>query len=1000
MKKQLYILLLTFFLIPHPSSLFSQTYNFRNYSVDDGLPFVEVSSIFQDSKGYLWTGGYGGLSRFDGKNFVNYAPKDGLADHYVNCIAESGKHELWVGTISGLSIFNGKKFRNYTVKDGLPSNQVNVLFRTKLGITMVGTDKGLAFYNSSDTGFVTDDNKGPGFTSCTNCKWDVLPDLNIRAITGSNGIIWVGTGKGVTMRNEYEPIQKNYSIKEGLCCERVNALAVGKGVWVGTDSGLGCLVGERFVNYHLKDGLPDEKINSLTVDSKGIVWIGTDKGLCRYDGKTFFTYSISENINSNNIHSLYTDYEGNLWIGTFAGMYKHRDDAFISFTKKDGLTTTFVYPILRGRHNDLWVGTNQGGLFRYNQNKFTAFTIKDGLAGNTINACWLDRDSTIWIGTDKGLSKMIDANGRITFQNYFVRDGLISDSVTYIIQDKNGLFWLGGHAGVTTFDPKAPPGQQFKKIPFAAPYPDFDVWYIKQDSKGVIWFGTYLGGLFRYEGGIVHYFNDERKDFQSRSVFGVQEDEAGNLYFGTLEGVKMYNGKEFVQFSESDGLNSDLVYLISLDEGGGTLWVGTNQGLNKIDIAEFKRTGKKQIEPYGKEEGFLGVECNSAGVFREKNGDIWFGTVNGLIRYSPSEYLENDKEARINITGFRIFYNDTALTNNVALNWYDNNISFDFIGICLTNPAKVRYSFMLEGSETGWSPETKNTFARFSNLGPGTYTFKVKSRNNEGKWNISPAAFTFTVLTPWWKTWWFRIFLITGVVSGVYLAVRFRVRQIEVNEHNKVRLANNELKALRAQMNPHFIFNALNSIQHFIMSSDEQGASKYLNKFAKLIRSILNNTEKTSVSLKDEVESLRLYIELEMLRFESKFDYDIRVDSNTDLDFYEVPTLLIQPYVENAIIHGLVPKKEKGKLDIEMKIENNFILCTINDNGIGRERSSESKANSVKRGHKSLGMKITRDRLELLNSVHNSSLSVNITDLYGDNGEAAGTKVEIFIPIV
>jgi len=312
----------------------------------------------------------------------------------------------------------------------------------------------------------------------------------------------------------------------------------------------------------------------------------------------------------------------------------------------------------------------------------------------------------------------------------------------------------------------------------------------------------------------------------------------------------------------------------------------------------------------------------------------------------------------------------------------------------------VRYSYILEGAEKDWSPVTKNTFARFSNLGPGTYTFKVKSRNNEGKWNANPASFTFTVLTPWWKTWWFRIFLIASVVSGVYFAVRLRIQRIQWNENNKVRLANNELKALRAQMNPHFIFNALNSIQHFIMNSDESGASKYLNKFAKLIRSILNNTEKTSVSLKDEVESLRLYIELEMLRFENKFDFDIDVDTNTDLDFYEVPTLLIQPYVENAIIHGLVPKKEKGHLQINIRIENNFIICEILDNGIGRKNSSEIKANSIKKGHKSLGMKITRDRLELLNSVRNSSLSVNITDQIGSKGEAEGTKVEIFIPIV
>jgi ligand-binding sensor domain-containing protein len=971
------------------------------------LPFIQVSTIFQDSKGYLWSGGYGGLSSFDGKNFVNYAPKDGLADHSVTCVAESMHNELWVGTINGLSIYDGYKFRNYTVKNGLPDDKINALYKTKSGTIIVGTDKGLAGYNSSDTGFVKDDNKSPE-TSCTNCVWDPMPDVHINAISGNKNWIWFGTNKGITMRGEYEPWQKNYSSENGLCSNNVISIAAtdGEGVWIGTDFGLSHFIDDKFINYHVKDGLPGEKINALTIDAQGILWIGTDNGLCRYDGKDFFTYTISDDINSNLIHSLYCDFEGNLWIGTFSGLYKHRDDAFISFTKKDGLTTSFVYPIVRDRYHTLWVGTNQGGLFHRKDGKFENYTTKDGLPGNTIHSAMLDRDSNVWIGTDNGLSEIVNSNAKINFKNILPRDGLISDSVTYIMQDKSGLLWLGGHEGVTVLDLKAPAGKNLSKIRFpGAGYNNYDVWYIMQDSKGRIWFGTYLGGVFWCDlsnPGVIHSFNKENPKFKSRSAFGIVEDKGGSLYFGTFEGVIRYNeaSNEFISFSEKDGMSSDLVYSIVPDELENVLWAGTNQGLNKIDIDEFKSTGKKVIEPYGKEEGFTGVECNSTGVFRETDGTIWFGTVNGLIKYDPKEYKENTAESKTNITGIRLFYSDTTLANNVQLNWYDNNISFEFIGICFTNPAKVRYSYMLEGADKDWSPETKNTVARFSNLSPGTYTFKVKSRNNEGKWNTVPVSFTFTVLAPWWKTWWFRIAFIMVIVSSVYFGVRFRVRQVEYNERNKVLLANNELKALRAQMNPHFIFNALNSIQHFIMTSDEQGASKYLNKFAKLIRSILNNTEKSSVSLKDEVESLRLYIELEMLRFENKFDYEINVNADVDLDFYEVPTLLIQPYVENAIIHGLVPKSRDGHLRINISIENNFIVCVITDNGIGRQRSAELKANSVKKGHRSLGMKITRDRLELLNSVHNSSLSVNIIDLYDEKNEPVGTKVEIFIPVV
>ena len=209
-----------------------------------------------------------------------------------------------------------------------------------------------------------------------------------------------------------------------------------------------------------------------------------------------------------------------------------------------------------------------------------------------------------------------------------------------------------------------------------------------------------------------------------------------------------------------------------------------------------------------------------------------------------------------------------------------------------------------------------------------------------------------------------------------------------------------ELKALRAQMNPHFVFNSLNSIQHYILNSKSEEAVKYLNKFAKLIRLILNNSDKPTVTINEDLDGLTLYLELEKMRFENKFEYIIKIDPEIDGDYDEIPPMLIQPYIENAILHGINPKKGNGIITIEMSTVNQFIKISVIDDGIGRDAAKALRSLQTGFKHRSLGMKITKDRLRILNTIHQSNLSVNITDLYNSQKEAIGTRVDLFIPYV
>ncbi len=980
---------------------FSQSYNFKNYSVGQGLPFVQVYAIYQDSKGNLWTGGYGGLSRFDGKTFTNYTPKNGLADHWVTSIAEDAQGNIWIGTISGLTRYDGKTFSTFTKSHGLAGDYINSLTRDKNGNLWIATTEGITIYD------------GKTFSSIK--KKNGLAADNVSLIyADKNGNIWMNTASGVgkivfTNKNPQDRSFDNYTIMNSVYDSSITSITedgIGN-IWFGTNSGAVKYDGVNFKTYTSKNGLLDNSIQAvMKSENNNEIWIGTGKGLNKIsENGVVESYRVSETQNGNKIGKLYKDTEGNLWLGTSNGLYRFRDPSFATYSDKDGLLNPFVFPIFRDHKKNLWVGTLENGFYKYDNREFKSFTEKDGLIGTEMYSGMEDKDGFILMGTNKGLS-VYNGNG---FKNFHgKKDGLRGDSVTAVIQDRKGRIWLGGNKGGTIWN-----GSRFRTFDLQSDAGNFDVWYLFEDSKGSIWMGTYLGGIFRYNpkndmGSTEKAIEDMTKklNLKSKTYFSICEDRDGIIYMGSFDGLYIYNPstEKVSTITEKNGLSCDLIYVMAFDSAYENLYIGTNQGVNKFNATEFNRTGKIILKQYGIEEGFSSLETNSNGVWRDMDGTFWFGTVNGLIHFNPYLVPHNSTEAKVSIKNIRIFYNDTVLSDNAELPYYLNNISFEYIGICLTNPEKVRYKYMLQGLDKMWSPETQETSVHFPNLQPGKYVFKIMACNNEGVWSKEPVTFSFTITPPVWKTWWFRISMSISLIILIGIFIRVRVDAIRKKEAEKlsheIELANNELKALRAQMDPHFIFNSLTSIQSFIMAKDEESALRYLNKFAKLMRMILSNSEKSSITLREELDSLKLYLELERLRWDNKFDYFVEIDDSVEMDDHKIPTMLIQPYVENAVLHGVVPKTNgKGRIDIRLSQTDKHIICTILDNGIGRKRSQELRTDSNKSLHESMGMKITSERLEVLNKMHRSELSAKIMDLYDEKGEATGTKVEIFIPI-
>jgi len=345
----------------------------------------------------------------------------------------------------------------------------------------------------------------------------------------------------------------------------------------------------------------------------------------------------------------------------------------------------------------------------------------------------------------------------------------------------------------------------------------------------------------------------------------------------------------------------------------------------------------------------------------------------------------------------------TLLPKNLRVNYQTKHFTFDYIGIKLSNPSSVRYKYMLEGFDDNWSSATDATFATYSNLPSGKYTFKVIAGDVMGNWNRVPAVFSFEILPPFWTKWWFVLLCVAVGLLILWSMYKIRVNEIRKKHHTqqleyKSKLLLLEHQSLNSSMNRHFIFNALNSIQYYMNKEDKLSAHKYLSRFAKLIRMNLDSSMNNLVPVSEEIDRLDLYLQIELMRFEDKFQYNISIADDIDIESIEIPPMLLQPYVENSILHGILPSGRSGRIDI--KVEHNadqHIVFSVEDNGIGIEESMARKV-LHKRNHVSRGTSITAQRIQLLGKMNNINISINGPyELKSAENTVLGTRVELII---
>jgi len=1025
------------------------SYNFSHLDINNGLASNHVSAIMQDRKGFIWIASTA-LQRYDGTNFVTMASFDRVPGsiYYDDiCLCEDRKGRIWMGTPDNIRVYDPvtDQVRALKVSDrdirpeGLQCSQI---VQDHNGIIWATTHDGLLRFNEKAFNFQ---------------KAALIPEADriqmMDAIMeDESGNLWISGKKGVyildrdrknlysrTNNPEHLPVLDIDNTFKKIYTD------IHHQIWLaGRSAQLYRYdpISRKLSNYTFDAPIPKDAkrkptdtdaIFDIISDREKNTWMATEKGgIFRYN---YLTGNFDLNIAANNddekgFHYTYeancflSDREGHLWIGTDRGVnilslhnktFRLLDSrtSFPNTSKR--LPVAEVTGIYQAANGNVYVGYWGTGFSRLTPelNLVQNYIHSNGDPGITLpeerGLVWSFaelKDGTILVGQENGyLSLFNPASGK--FIKHLSSPFLYEQTLLHLQPQNDTTVWIGLYKrGLASWNPLQNTFQAFNEITDSLKRP-VSVMDIVPQGDTALWLGTSSAGLM--------LFNTRSRRIVNREAFAWSSHVYSNitcllrysdsiLLAGTDHGLWMYNTRTCT--SKPLLTNNQLFdqWVLSMEEGrDGEVWFTTQYGFYRW------------YPPVKKLETFIqsnDIIDNTRKVRRRiitlQNGDLLAGASDHFITFDPKSLLVAPAPPDVTIVNLKaldsIVLIQAAQRDSVpvVLTHKQNFIGIEFKSLQY-HKERVRYYYQMEGVDENWVLTDNILVAKYTNLPPGNYVFKVKAVNTAGTFSKHVSRLQIYIKPAFWQTGWFKLLCLLLAASLVYLYFRLRIsgikKEAKHREAIQQQIAQLEMKALRAQMNPHFIFNALNSIQTFMMKSETEQALSYLSRFAKLIRNVLDNSQLNHITVAQEVSVLENYMELEKLRFTDEFEYEIIVDPSLDASMVEVPTMVIQPFVENAIWHGLLHEKSKGKLIITFQKVDDRMLCTIEDNGIGREKSSAMKK-ANKPGHQSRGLQITRDRLSLYNSRFNVDASFDIEDLTGEDGKAQGTRVNLWFPLV
>lgn len=963
------------------STIFSQQPLFRNYILKDGLPSNETYHIISDKKGYLWIATDAGICKFDGYKFKIFGENEGLSEAVVLKLYEDRTGKIWFSTLSARIgyIYHDKVCM---LKDVSKETINREYFSPYLYIYSFYLDKKKTLWlGTIGSGQIL---KIP------------YPYKKRLFIESRNNLL-------LQMGDKYH--SRNY-----IYCS-VNESINSKGFYFSENN---CFVKGKKKSSYIKTS--NSGAGKLFIKHKnGSIYVAILDKLYQIKGHSALLLKKFKH----HIVYLSFDCKDQLWVGlkNEGAFCFPKITRYPTFTYKlfDGITISSVTIDKEGGY---WFSSLEKGILYLPSNQLRLIGSKNDISGKKINSiASISKDTILvqesrgdlFVVTKSGINPIYNSTMSVLYNQKYPGKvflggdvpgilNLINYKFTKITATNNivyysRLFKSDEEGNIYTFYPKI----LFRMTNSFMLNPVFiskerinDVYY--DTKRKVFWIGTNAGLISYQEGRKAIYWKYKIKQLGHR-IDKIIEDKDGDLWLATRgNGLYIFDKKDKIDIiNEDNGLPSNFCRILEIDSFDH-MWVGTNSGLSMVNVENRK------VSNFSFLNDLVSGEIND---IKRIDNKLWVATGEGLYQFLISELDRIKLKTPIYITKVSTQYRDT-LQSLSQLKYNENFLKFSFIGLSYYNAGKLTYSYKLSPIDTTWR-HTNDLSTEYFNLPSGDYKFIVKVASNSDNIKNPETLFKFSIHPPFWKTWWFIFIVLSVTISMTILFFNYKVRQVRNKEKEKGKvqllLAKMEAKALRAQMSPHFIFNALNSIQNFILKNENRSAHEFLSKFARLMRNILDGSNAEFITLEKEIDTLRLYIQLEKMRASYRFDFEFIVDKKLHISNVFIPSMILQPFIENAILHGLFPKSEaNGILKITFISEDDQIRCIVEDNGIGRNKAKEIN-DKKQQYHKSMGMSVTHDRIEKLKKINKLNAEYMIHDLFDEYGNSIGTKVVLVLPI-
>lgn len=970
----------------------AQELSYRQYTIKEGLSGSIVYHSLQDANGFIWFATNQGVSRFDGRSFKNFTRKDGLPDNDIIKLYIDKHNTVWFISLSGVPAVYYKgviRSLNYpgvsAIEEDKLTDSIFLLGRyVKNNISYYG------YYSSfNEPGKWAFANR---FRKALRME-DVFNLPMLRASGRSTGFYYslISHQKGVLVikkqagndtslqfsNNFYIPFTSNSFVsalrdKNAVVFHNFNEL------YYADSSGIQQVLSLKKIGINIDK---ETDLSSLYFENDSTVWLCTrNKGLIKITHflkpeKTFQYYFVNSFCTS-----ILKDAEGGYWLTT------HNEGVFY-------LPNLFFYTLSGHRE----IAAKDVRCIK----AIDAQNLAAGFAdGTIIKIRHADKKITFlekWTTLHKN-NRILDINPRGKDLVIASDGGLYNISAEQVYRR---IFKLGGIKGFlmetdSTFVIATAAGLQYHKLGATTSQDIYSdrVTCIAGSGSQYYW-GT-LQGAYKRSGDTVIALG-KNNPVLSGVINYITLSSDASQWIATQQGIAIIKNGITHVIKEENGLLSNTCRHLLLD--GNTAWAATDKGIARIDFRWQGKILEYTVINITENDGLISNDINQLAAGGQY---IWAATVHGIAFFSRNFKGNATMPPFIVIDRVVAGNKVVPAPDTVHLDYLKNNLTVEIAGVAYHNAGNIHYQYRLKGLDSSWYPVVNNSIS-FSALPYGQYKLEIGAFDRTRQAIASSKGLVIINQPPFWKSAWFMVlvYLISTLLLGMFFYFFYRKRQ---QRREQVHLVNKkihelEVMALRAQMNPHFIFNCLNSIQHYIFTSDVVNANLYLHRFSLLIRKTLQVSPSSLISLREEIELLELYLQLEQMRLDDRMEYQLIVQKGINPEEYYIPPLIIQPYVENAVKHGITPLRDrKGNIRVEFRIIGNDLECLIEDNGIGI-RSSLNNRQANTHQHISMGQSITEGRVQAMNSIREKKIILRIMDRQDANPPAVGSFVQIIFPI-